>query len=155
MLAVDGEAGAAVLLPALFGGLGAEGLLLAVADDANAVGGNACGYQCVLGGVGTILSESQVVFIRSALVAVAADDHLDVRMANQERGVLGQDSRGVVADVVGVVVEEGVLHVGLELVFFAHGVAGHGNNGRRIHGDAGGCVRGSAGSSGREVITGG
>ena len=87
-LAVDGELSAAVLLPAGFVLLGAELLLLAVADDADAVGGDAGVDQRGLGGVGAVLAEGEVVLGRAAVVAVAADDDLDGGMRVEVGGGL-------------------------------------------------------------------
>ena len=82
-LAVERELGAAILLPACLGLFGAELLLLAVADDADAAGGDAGVDQRGLGGVGAILAQGQVVFGGAAVVAVAADDDADVGMRDQ------------------------------------------------------------------------
>ena len=62
-LLVYREAGAAILLPASFGRFGAEGLFLAVADDANAAGCNTGRHKRGLRGIGTILPEADVVFV--------------------------------------------------------------------------------------------
>jgi hypothetical protein len=56
------EVAAAVLLPARFVALGAERFLLAIADGANAVGVDAQLHQRLLGRVGTIVAQRQVVF---------------------------------------------------------------------------------------------
>src|SRR6266567_4192373 len=155
ILAVDSKAGAAVLLPAVLGGFGAEGLLLAVADDAEAAGGDAGIDEGVACGFGARLAELQVVFVGTALVAIAAEDHLDIRMAVEERRILGEYGLRVGANVGCVVVEEDVLHVGLEFIFSAHGGGGHLDGRRRIHGDARGCVGGAAIATRHEVIAGG
>ena len=84
-----GELGPAVLLPAALVLFGAELLLLAVADDAEPVGGDACRDQCGPGGVGAVFAERQVVFGRTTIVAVAADDDLDGGMSGEIRGGLG------------------------------------------------------------------
>src|SRR5580698_11581202 len=78
---VNREAGSPVLLPALFGRLRAERLLLAVADHTDSTRRHSCRHQRILGGVGAVFAQSQVVLVRSALVAVTADHDLDVRMA--------------------------------------------------------------------------
>ena len=100
----------------------AERLLLAVADHANPRCRHARRHQRILGRVGAPLAQRQVVFVRAALVAVAADHNLDVRMAHQVAGVLRKRRLRIAADRIGVVVEEDVLHVGLELFFRAHRV---------------------------------
>jgi hypothetical protein len=58
------------------------------------------------------------------------------------------------ANVVGVVVEEDVLDLGLELVFGAHGGGGHGDRGRRVNGYSRGGICRSAFAPGHEVIGG-
>ena len=73
-----------VLRPAGFGAFGAERLFLAVADGANAIRRNAQRDQRLLGGVGAIVAQRQVVLGRAALVAVALDGELDVGMLLQE-----------------------------------------------------------------------
>ena len=88
ILAVDGEAGAAVLLPAVLSGLGAEWLLLAVADDADAAGGDAGVGEGVASGLSASLAKLQVVLVGSALVAVAADHYPDIGVAVEEGSIL-------------------------------------------------------------------
>src|SRR5277367_2021570 len=78
VLPINGEAGAAVLLPAFFRGLGAEWLLFAIAHNANAVGSDARLHQRLLGGVGAALAQREVVFVGATLVAVSAYQHFDV-----------------------------------------------------------------------------
>src|SRR5216684_1077713 len=78
------EMAATVLLPASFGALHAEGLFLAEADGADAVGGDAERNGVLLHGVGTANAEGQVVFRGAALVAVAFDDHFEARIVFQE-----------------------------------------------------------------------
>ena len=89
-LAVERELGAAVLLPAGLGVVGAELLLLAVADNADAVGGDAGFDQRGLGGVGAILAQREVVLGGAAVVAVAADDDADVRVGDKVGCGLGR-----------------------------------------------------------------
>src|SRR5258708_3675311 len=112
----------AVLLPAFLGRLDAERLLLAVTDGANdAVGGHAGVDQGILGGLGTVLTQRKVVLFRAALVAIAADHDLDVEMAPEIRGILGERGLGVAAEIGQVVIEENVLNVdiGLEHLFWS------------------------------------
>ncbi len=68
VLAINGELGAAVLLPAGLVGFGAELLFLAVADDADAGGGDAGVDEGGLGGVGAVFAEGEVVLGGAALV---------------------------------------------------------------------------------------
>ena len=72
------EMPAAILLPAGFVGLGAERLLLAVTNGFDATDVDpGCG-QRVLDGIGTPVTQSEVVLGRSALIAVAFDGDLDI-----------------------------------------------------------------------------
>src|SRR5579875_1689889 len=152
LLVVHRKAGAAILRPALFGGLGAERLFFAVADHPDTAGRYALAYQHVLGRVGAVLAERQVVLVAAALVAVAADYDLDIRVGVQVAGVFGQRSLGVAADIRRVVIEEDVLHVGLELFFCAHGGGRRLHCGRRIDRHAGRGVGRAAVALGDEVI---
>src|SRR6185312_1188957 len=113
-LLVDGECCAAVLLPARFVVLGAELLFLAVADGAQPVGAHTGGNQRLLGGVGAVFTECQVVFHRAALVAISADDHLQFRMLVQVVGVLLNCGLSIRTDGIAVVVVEHVLDVLVE-----------------------------------------
>src|SRR5208282_3620826 len=106
---IDREARAPVQLPALFVGLAAKRLFLAVADDANPVLRHSGGHQRGLGRLGAVLSQGQVVLVRSAFVAVAAEHDFDVGMRDQVIGILRQRSLSVAADIVSVVIEEDVL----------------------------------------------
>src|SRR5437763_639937 len=64
---------AAVLLPAGLVALHAEGLLLAEADGAEAVGGNAQRNHELLDGGGAAIAEAQVVFRGATLVGLACN----------------------------------------------------------------------------------
>src|SRR6185312_515975 len=99
-LAVERELGAAVLLPAGFVLFGAELLFLAVADDAEAAGGDACVDQCGACCVGTVFAKGEVVLGRAAAVAVAADDDLDGGVRVEVSGSLGDGSLGVGTEIV-------------------------------------------------------
>src|SRR5207249_4918703 len=70
---LDAEVGAAVLGPALLGVLTARRLLLAVADDRDAVGPHAVGDEVVHRGLGPAIAEGQVVFAGATLVGVTLD----------------------------------------------------------------------------------
>src|ERR1035441_10356905 len=76
LLLVHRESGTAVLLPAVFSRGRAERLFLAIADDSDAVGGHTGCNKGILCGVGAVLAQSEVVLVRAAFVAVAADDNL-------------------------------------------------------------------------------
>src|SRR5258708_36243455 len=80
---------AAVLLPASLGALHAEGLLLAEADGAEAVGGNAKRDEILLDGARAAVAQTQVVFRGAALVAMTFHGHLEPRICFQEGCRLG------------------------------------------------------------------
>src|SRR5581483_9752200 len=75
---------APVLLPALLVRLGAERFLLAVADRLDSAGIDSRRGQGVLYGIGTIVTQGQVVFRRAALVTVSLNREVDVGMLSQE-----------------------------------------------------------------------
>ena len=83
-LAIDRKSCTPILLVALFVRFGAELLLLAIRNGADTVRVHTGRYQRLFGCVGAILAESQVVFSRSASVAVAADDDLQLGMLKRE-----------------------------------------------------------------------
>ena len=63
VLAIERKARATICLPAAFGVIGAERLLLAVADDANAIGTDAGSDEQLLSRSSAILPEREVVFV--------------------------------------------------------------------------------------------
>src|SRR5262245_34598963 len=92
LLLVANEVAAAVLLIAILGGLHAEGLFLAEANGVDAIGGDAQRNEILLHGAGATISESEVVFGGTALVAVAFD---------------GDPLRRIVAEIFGSLAEGG------------------------------------------------
>src|SRR4029077_12564061 len=102
------EVASAILLPAGFVALAAEGLFFAEADGADAVGGDAQGDEILLGGAGAAIAESEVVFGGAALVAVAFDGHANAGIIAQEFGGLGERLASVGADVRFVEIKIGV-----------------------------------------------
>src|SRR6266852_1058304 len=102
------EVAAAILLPAGFVALGAEGLFFAEADGAEAIGGDAQGDEILLDGAGAAIAEREVVFGGAALVAVAFDGHAKLRIVAQEVSGLGKRFASVRANVGLVEVEIGV-----------------------------------------------
>src|SRR4051812_32883453 len=106
LLLSEDEVSAAVLLPALFRCFGAGGLFLAIADRLDAVGGDAGADKSRLGCSRTIVTEREVVFGRSTLVAVTLDRDSDVRVLLQEGGICLDDRLAISANVVPIVVEE-------------------------------------------------
>jgi hypothetical protein len=67
--------------PALFGLLGADGALFAVAHGLEPIGGDALAHEEVDRGFCTPFTEDQVVLIRAALVAVPFDQDEIVRVS--------------------------------------------------------------------------
>src|SRR5690348_7634115 len=102
------EVAAAVLLPAGFVGLHAEGLFLAEADGAEIGGRDAQVDEILLDGVGAAIAQSEVVLGGAAFVAVAFDDDLCIRITLEERSGLLERYAGVRADIGLVEVEVGI-----------------------------------------------
>jgi hypothetical protein len=75
---------AAILLIAILSGLHAEGLFLAEAHGAEAVGRDAQGDEVLLNGTGATVAEREVVFGRAALVAMAFDREANLRVLTKE-----------------------------------------------------------------------
>src|SRR5271166_2413323 len=81
------EVTAAVLLPATFVRFGAERLFFAVTDGFDAIAGDSSLDERILYGVGAIGAQGQVIFGRTALVAMALDGNVNVGMLLQELGI--------------------------------------------------------------------
>src|SRR5690349_10099585 len=77
----------AVLLPASFIALCAEGLLFAVADGLDAAGIDAGGSQRILDCAGALVTQSQVVVRRSAFVAVSFNREVHIGMLIEELSI--------------------------------------------------------------------
>src|SRR6266478_1201505 len=149
------EVAAAVLLPAGFVALGAEGLFFAEADGAEAIGGDAQGDEILLDGAGAAIAEREVVFGGAALVAVAFDGHAKLRIVAQELGGRGERLAGVGANVGFVEIEVGVAHcIGEDLVVVRLILRLDRRRGS-ADGDARGGVRGAAGAAGGDGVGGG
>src|SRR6267378_8088348 len=108
------EMAATVLLPAGLAALVAEGLLLAEADGAEAVGRNAQRNEVLLDGGGAAIAEPEVVFGGAALVAVAFDGDFESRIVFQEIRRLRECLASVGTNVGLVVVEISVTHFSQE-----------------------------------------
>src|SRR5215472_10183797 len=104
-LLVGHEVAAAVLLPAGFGGLHAEGLFLAPTGGGQTLGRNAKADEVLLDGVGSAIAQSEIVFGRTALVAVAFDGDASLGIILEEVGCLLQCLARIGPDFGGVVVE--------------------------------------------------
>src|ERR1035437_2996316 len=105
------EVGAAVLLPARLVAFRAERFFLAVADRAYAVGRNPELRQSLLGFVGTIVAQRQVVFGRTAFVAVALDGELHALVLLQKTRIRLYNLLILRRNIIAVVVVEHILHV--------------------------------------------
>ncbi len=77
----------------------AEGLFLAEAGCADAIGGDAQGDKVLLDGTGATLAEREVVFGGTTLVAMAFDGRANLRIVTQEIGGLGERFASVRANV--------------------------------------------------------
>ena len=77
-----------VLLPALFVVLRAEWLFLAVAHGLDALWGDPMLQERLLHRFRATASESNVVFLRSAVVTVSFDENLNARMLREEGCVI-------------------------------------------------------------------
>src|SRR5579872_104077 len=114
-----GEVRAAVSLPALLVGLGADRTLLAVADGFQLIGRNTQLNQEVLSRRRAAIAQAQVVLGRASLVAVTFDrDHGAWELLDhglQRIGVLGQRRAGILADVALVVIKIRILQLPDEL----------------------------------------
>ena len=111
----------AVLLPASFIALAAEGLFLAVADRLDAAGIDARCRQCILDSAGTLVAQSQVVIRRSAFVAMPFNREVHARMLIEELGI-GLNRGLLVATNIGlVVIEVDVLNILSEQILIRDG----------------------------------
>src|ERR1700740_941156 len=84
------EVAAAVLLPAGFVVLTAEGLFFTEADGAHAVGRDSQGDETLLYRAGAAGPEREIVFGGAALVAMAFNGHAELRVVAQELGGRGE-----------------------------------------------------------------
>src|ERR1700760_4716531 len=152
-LLIKRETGSTILLPASLVRLGAELLFLAIAHGADAIWADSPIHQRLLGRVRSVLAQGEVIFRRSAVIAIAADNHLQSRMRGQEACVLRQNSLGVGTNLVAVVIEEGRLHILLEYLLL-HGLSGLRRSRRRADRETGGRVRRTTPTPGHQVIGG-
>jgi len=91
--------------------LGADGIFLAEADRIELIARDACVHEIVLGGLRARIAQRDVVFGRTALVAVSLDLQFVTRILRKDGcqffGIGGQSADRVVAQSVCVVVEVG------------------------------------------------
>src|SRR5947199_8643501 len=99
---------ATILLPAGFGALHAERLLLAEADGAEAVGRDAQRDEILLDGTGAAITEAEVIFGRTTLIAMTFDGYLELWIALQEVGGPREGRASIGTNVSLVIVEIGV-----------------------------------------------
>src|ERR1700686_3928772 len=147
------EVSAAVLLPAAFVRLGAERLLLAVADGLNTITANSSLDERVLHRVRAAGAEGKVIFGRAALVAVSLDRDVDVGVLLQELCIALQRALLVRAHIILVVIEVNVLYVSREEFLF-RSVRSCWRRGCGVDGYASGGFLGSAGSLSDEMVGG-
>src|SRR5262249_44000661 len=109
---LDEQVSPPVLTPARLLVLGAERTLLAVADEADAVGLDALGDEEGHGGLGPALAQRQVVLVRPSLVTVPFDQNEVVGMIAQPLRVSAKDRRIPRPDVVAIEIEMHVAELG-------------------------------------------
>ena len=126
-----GEVAATILRVAGFGGFGAEGLFFAPAGGAEMVGGNAQADEIFLDGIGTALAESEIVFGRTALVAMAFNGDAGVGIALEEVGRFLESLASIRTNRGGIVIEVGVANFLEEE--FVEAEFGSFGNGSRTH----------------------
>ena len=83
---------AAVLLPALFIVFHAERFFFTVADGLDVTGIDSRGHQCILYRSGALITQSQIVLGRTAIVAVSLNCEGDIGMLREELNVCLQRS---------------------------------------------------------------
>src|SRR6185312_2294748 len=147
------EVPATVLMPALLVRVAAERLLFAHAVGGNALRVHTLRNQSLLHSFGTAGSEGEVVFFGSALVAVSFDRERQLRMLLQELRVGGEQLRGLVIDLVGVIGEVCIFYIALKEILKARTGLGHC---RRwiVDGQASSRVRNAARTFGKDAISG-
>jgi len=146
---------AAVLLPAGFVGLHAEGLFFAEADGVEISGRNAEVDKVLLDGVGAAIAKGEVVFSGAAFVAVAFDGDVSEWVALEEGSGLFESYAGVRTNVGLIEIEVSVTHFPGE-EFFKGGTFGLFNDrSGDIDGDADVGISAAAGTAGGDGIRGG
>src|ERR1022692_678676 len=100
-----------VLLPALFIVLCAKRFLLTEADSFDSIRRDPTLHKGLLDGIGTARSQSKVVFLRSPVVTMPFDNHLQTGVLREEGAVILRSGHFVRAQGGLVVVKEYILHV--------------------------------------------
>src|SRR5258708_26407637 len=98
-----------ILLPASFVALGAERLLFAVADRLDATGVDTLRGQRILDCGGALISQSEVIFGGTAVVAVPLDRDVDVGMLAQKLRIGLDRTLLIAADVSLIVIKVNIL----------------------------------------------
>src|SRR6267142_2007207 len=142
---------ATVLLVARLVVLVAEGLLLAEANGAEAVGRNPQRNEVLLDGGGAAIAQAQVVFRGATLVAVAFDGCFNRWVPLQEVRSRGESDASVGTNVGLVVVEIGIAHFSQEEFVF-RGPLWRRRRRRRVHRDGCSGASGAAGTRGSNRV---
>ena len=93
-------------MPARFVVDGGKRFFLAIANGLDAAGADTLDDERLYQGAGAIGAEGEVVFFRSAVVAVALDHDVDVGMLDEELGICRRRSLVADAQVVTIEIEE-------------------------------------------------
>ena len=149
------EMAAAVLLPAGFVGLHAEGLFLAEADGAEISGRNAEVDKVLLDGVGAAIAKSKVVFGGAAFVAVAFDGDVGEWVALEEGSGLFERYAGVRTNVGLIEIEVSVAHFPGEELLEAGSPGLFDDRRRHVDRDADVGIGAAAGTAGGDGVSGG
>src|SRR5690242_4645745 len=147
---------AAILLPARFVMIGAEGTFLAPTGGLNPIGTDTERNQEVLRSIGPALTEAEVVFGRTAFVAMSLERDLYLRIRTQEFGVFCKNRACIVPQVGFIRIEVSVLNALREKFAHVRGCRRRrcGSRWRCIHCHAGTGRCGATGSSSRDGISG-
>src|SRR5580704_10656274 len=146
------EVPAAILLPALFAVLGAEGPLFAPADGVHAIRADAQRNQIILRCLRAPFTQADIIFGGTALVAMAFDGYAHLRVGTQKFRRLGEGVARVRANIGLVKIKVSVLHVLLEKFAHALIVSWRNARSRGIHGDARGGRGGAARPGGGDGV---
>ena len=146
---------AAVLLPAGFVGLHAEGLFLAEADGVEISGRNAEVDKVLLDGVGAAIAKGEIVFSGAAFVAVAFDGDVGEWVALEEGSGLFERYAGVRTNVGLIEIEVSVAHFLGEKLLEAGSPGLFDDRRRHVDRDADVGIGAAAGTAGGDGIGGG
>src|SRR6202158_315621 len=108
------DMGTTIFLPALLGAFRAEGVLFAVASHIHARGWDAQRNQVLPGGLRATVTENNVVFRRTPLVAMTFDGYGNGGILLEEIGGLRQSRACIIANVCFIEIEVSILHLSHE-----------------------------------------